>query len=66
MALVDLGAARLLLKRAANAQDATGALLLARTYDPAVLGVRDTRTVTPDLGSRKRPGGIAFQYKVLG
>jgi hypothetical protein len=48
LALGDVGAARLLLERAANAQDATAAFLLARTYDPAVLGVRDTRSVTPD------------------
>jgi TPR repeat protein len=38
----------LLLERVANAQDATAALLLAQTYDPLVLGVRDTRSVTPD------------------
>ena len=46
--LGDIAAARLLLERAANAQDATAAFLLAQTYDPAVLGVRDTRSVTPD------------------
>ena len=48
LALGDIAAARLLLERAANAQDATAAFLLARTYDPAMLGVRDTRSVTPD------------------
>ena len=48
LALGDIGAARLLLERAANAQDATAAFLLAQTYDPAVLGVRDTRSITPD------------------
>jgi len=48
MALGDIAAARLLLERAANARNATAAFLLARTYDPAVLGVRDTRSVTPD------------------
>jgi len=48
LALGDIAAARLLLGRAANAQDATAAFLLARTYDPAVLGVRDTRSITPD------------------
>jgi hypothetical protein len=47
--LGDIGAARLLLERAANSQDATAAFLLARTYDPAVLGVRDARSVTPNL-----------------
>ena len=48
LALGDIAAARLLLERAANAQDATAAFLLARTYDPAVLGARDTRSITPD------------------
>ena len=44
----DIAAARLLLERAANAQDATATLLLARTYDPAVLGTRDSRSVNAD------------------
>jgi len=48
LALGDIAAARLLLERAANAQDGTAAFLLAQTYDPAVLGVRDTRSITPD------------------
>src|SRR6266480_2314087 len=48
LALGDIAAARLLLERAANAQDASAAFLLAQTYDPAVLGVRDTRSITPD------------------
>ena len=48
LALGDIAAARLLIERAANAQDATAAFLLAQTYDPAVLGVRDTRSTTPD------------------
>jgi TPR repeat protein len=48
LALGDIAGARLLLERVANAQDATAALLLAKTYDPAVLGVRDTRSVTLD------------------
>jgi TPR repeat protein len=46
--LGDIAAARLLLEHAANAQDASAAFLLAQTYDPAVLGVRDTRSITPD------------------
>ena len=50
LALGDIAAARLLLERAANAQDATAAFLLAQTYDSAVLGVRDTRSITPDPG----------------
>jgi hypothetical protein len=48
LALGDIAAARLLLERAANARDATAAFLLAQTYDPGVLGVRDTRSITPD------------------
>ncbi|WP_454623818.1 hypothetical protein [Bradyrhizobium cenepequi] len=44
----DIAAARLLLERAADAQEADAALLLARTYDPQVLGTRDTRSITPD------------------
>ncbi|MBR0844811.1 hypothetical protein JQ607_31825 [Bradyrhizobium liaoningense] len=44
----DIAAARLLLERAANAKDATAALLLAQTYDPAVLGTSDARSVIPD------------------
>jgi hypothetical protein len=48
LALGDIAGARLLLERVANAQDATAALLLAQTYDPLVLGARDTRSVTPD------------------
>jgi hypothetical protein len=38
----------LFLERAANAQDAPVAFLLAQTYDPAVLGARDTRSITAD------------------
>ena len=48
LALGDIAAARLLLEHAANAQDASAAFLLAQTYDPAVLGVRDTRSITLD------------------
>jgi len=44
----DISAARLLLERAANAQDATAAFLLAQTYDPAVLGTSDARRITAD------------------
>jgi hypothetical protein len=44
----DIAAARLLLERAANAQDATAALLLAQTYDPAVLGISDARSIIAD------------------
>lgn len=48
IAIGDIAAARLLLERAANAQDATAAFVLAQTYDPAVLGTRDTRSITAD------------------
>src|SRR5260370_19868006 len=44
----DIASARLLLERAADAREADAALLLARTYDPAVLGTGDVRSVTPD------------------
>nr|WP_143842518.1 hypothetical protein [Bradyrhizobium cosmicum]QDP22932.1 hypothetical protein FNV92_12505 [Bradyrhizobium cosmicum] len=44
----DIVAARLLLERAANANDAAAALLLAQTYDPAVLGISDARSVIAD------------------
>jgi hypothetical protein len=44
----DIPAARLLLERAADAQEASAALLLAQTYDPDVLGKQDERSITPD------------------
>jgi hypothetical protein len=44
----DIPSARLFLERAAEAQDATAALLLARTYDPDVLGSSDVRNITPE------------------
>jgi TPR repeat protein len=44
----DIAAARLLLERAAGAREASAALLLAQTYDPAVLGTPDMRSITPD------------------
>jgi hypothetical protein len=48
LALGDIAPARLLLERAAHAQDATAAFMLAQTYDPAVLGIRDARSTAPD------------------
>jgi TPR repeat protein len=48
IAIGDIVAARLLLERAADAQEAGAALLLAQTYDPAVLGTPDARSITPD------------------
>ncbi len=45
----DIPAARLLLERAADeGQDANAALLLARTYDPVVLGTSDVRNITAE------------------
>jgi hypothetical protein len=44
----DIPPARLLLERAADAQEAGAALLLARTYDPDVLGTQDIRNIVTD------------------
>jgi hypothetical protein len=44
----DIPPARLLLERAADAQQANAALLLAQTYDPDVVGAQDIRNITPD------------------
>jgi TPR repeat protein len=44
----DIPVARLLLERAADGQDAGAALMLAQTYDPAVLGTSDVRNITPE------------------
>jgi TPR repeat protein len=48
IAIGDIASARLLLERAADAQEAGAALLLAQTWDPAVLGTPDARSITPD------------------
>jgi hypothetical protein len=48
IAIGDIAAGRLLLERAADAQEAGAALLLAQTYDPAVLGTPDARSIIPD------------------
>ncbi|MBR0824988.1 hypothetical protein JQ596_05535 [Bradyrhizobium manausense] len=49
----DISAARLLLERAANAQDATAAFMLGQTFDPAVLGTKDTRSITADAAAAR-------------
>ncbi|MDA9408189.1 MULTISPECIES: hypothetical protein [unclassified Bradyrhizobium] len=49
----DIVAARLLLERAANAQDATAAFLLGQTYDPAVLGTSDARSIAGDAAAAR-------------
>jgi len=48
LAIGDITSARLLLERAADAQEAEAALMLAGTYDPQVLGSQDLRSVAPD------------------
>jgi hypothetical protein len=48
LSMGDIPAARLLLERAAEGQDANAALMLARTYDPAALGTSDVRNITPE------------------
>jgi hypothetical protein len=48
LAAGDIPPARLLLERAAEAQEASAALMLAQTYDPTVLGAQDIRNITPD------------------
>jgi hypothetical protein len=49
LSLGDIPPARLLLRRAADAQEANAALLLAQTYDPDVLGTQDVRNINPDI-----------------
>ena len=44
----DISPARLLLERAADAQEPTAALMLARTYDPDVLRTENVRNIIPD------------------
>jgi hypothetical protein len=44
----DIPAARLLLRRAADAQEPLAALMLAQSYDPDVLGTQDVRNINPD------------------
>jgi TPR repeat protein len=48
IAVGDIAPARLLLERAADAQEPSAALMLAQTYDPAVLGTPDMRSIMPD------------------
>jgi hypothetical protein len=49
----DITSARLLLERAADAQEAEAALMLAGTYDPQVLGSQDLRSITPDSATAR-------------
>lgn len=48
LAAGDIPPARLLLERAAEAQEASAALMLAQTYDPLVMGTQDTRNINTD------------------
>ena len=48
MAIGDISSARLLLERAAEAQEADAAFMLGQTYDPAVLGSQDIRSISAD------------------
>jgi hypothetical protein len=48
LAIGDITSARLLLERAADAEAAEAALMLAGTYDPLVLGTQDMRSITSD------------------
>ena len=48
VAVGDISPARLLLERAADAHEPTAALMLARTYDPDVLGTQNARNIIPD------------------
>lgn len=58
----DVPAARLLLERAAEGGDAGAALLLARTYDPQVLGNSDVRNIVPEPDKARRWYRRAAQY----
>lgn len=53
LSIGDITSARLLLERAADAQEAEAALMLAGTYDPQVLGSQDMRSVTADPAAAK-------------
>lgn len=48
LAAGDIPSARLLLERAAEAQEPAAALMLAQTYDPHVLGTKDIRNINAD------------------
>jgi hypothetical protein len=52
IAVSDIASARLLLQRAADAQEADAAFILAGTYDPAVLGRNSS--VAPDLALARK------------
>jgi hypothetical protein len=49
----DMAAARLVLRRAADAGDAHSAMMLAETYDPVILEKRGVHGVVPDLAKAR-------------
>ena len=53
MASGDLPAARMLLRRAADAQSARAAILLAKTFDPTTLRQLSTADPGPDLAQAR-------------
>jgi TPR repeat protein len=53
LAVGDVASARLLLERAADAQEAEAALLLARTYDTDAMGAPDARVVATDAAKAR-------------
>lgn len=53
LAIGDITSARLLLERAADAQEPEAALMLAGTYDPQVQASQDLRGVAPDPDAAK-------------
>ncbi len=57
LAAGDIPSARLLLERAADAQEVDAALLLAQTYDSQALGTRDARKIKSD------PATARFWYE---
>jgi len=58
----DLSGARLLLERAADAHEAKAAFILAQTYDPAVLGTPDARSIAPNPEAARLWYQKAAQY----
>jgi hypothetical protein len=59
----DVAASRLVLRRAADAEDARAAMMLAETYDPAILGKLGVHGVVPDIAMAR---GWYEKAKTLG
>ena len=58
----DIAAARLMLRRAAEAHNARAALALAATYDPLVLKKIGAFGVSPDIATARRWYEKAQEY----